>query len=124
MQRVHIKHQQRVFKCLLSFSESKCLVNLSLSGNHFQSMHTVFCAIPQTLQEVNLSSCFTVDNGPIHGNNDDVNMNQLKSLKMQNFSELKLLNRIIKNESVLKNLDTLDLSNSDADRESLSDIFR
>ena len=87
-------------------------------------MHTVFCAIPETLQEINLSSCFAVDNGLLQGNNYNINLNQLKSLNMQNVSELKILHRIIKNESVVQNLEILDFSNSDVDKESIIDILR
>ena len=103
--------------------ENKNLVSLSLSGNHFQAMKDAFCLIPETLQELNLSLCFPVRDS-LQRNVDDVNLKQLKSLSLQGLSELEVLNGVLVNNSLVKSLQTLDISNSTADRESIVELLR
>ena len=113
-------------KCftLSSFvSESNNLVSLSLSGNHLQTMTDVFCLIPETLQELNVSLCFPVRDS-LQSNVDDVNLKQLKSLGLQGLPETEILNCVLMNDSLAKSLQTLDVSNSSADRESIVRLLR
>ena len=56
--------------------------------------------------------------------NEEFLLTHLQSITMQDLQKLDFINFIIKNDSVLLYLHTLDVSKSNTDREGLGDLLR